>query len=462
MAGRWQTPEAPPMTLHLPRRSSRQKPGLAHNLRDLLDQERSAWPPQTAESSSLAGERVAVSGGGENGWRFQAEILRAECNFLRMEREVALRKLEQNRAQMEVALRSAKESLVSAGRTKIDVSEAAEAALQEGIEELDEKLEKLKLMRSNGRRSRSRGSTRKLLLRKSCRGNFDRQASVLRRQLEKMKEGTRVKDIKEIAVPSIAQLQEENATNDPNHSRRFPDDMEMLRRKMEGLSRGMLERMEECSFLLSANTTSIGTSSSSSSSQKVVALDHLQQQQEKLVEGKMELWSCCSCKEAVARIMQQVRTESEQWSEMQEMLEQVKVEMEELRSSRDQWQRRAVASEVNFHSQHAQKLEWKQKARSAERKAVELQKLVAELQKELQPLKNKLLNAPTSSSSPQQSELPNADSRRSAKKQQTSLLDLHKKEKQALASHLKPHNNFGRRSPLQNISNISPLLRPRN
>jgi hypothetical protein len=53
------------------------------------------------------------SGEQEEKWRFQAEILRAECNFLRMEREVALRKLDRHRGQMEAALRSAVETLVS-------------------------------------------------------------------------------------------------------------------------------------------------------------------------------------------------------------------------------------------------------------------------------------------------------------------------------------------------------------
>lgn len=57
------------------------------------------------------------SGGGggfeEEKWRFQAEILRAECNLLRMEREFALKKLEKNRVKMETTLRSAVHTLVS-------------------------------------------------------------------------------------------------------------------------------------------------------------------------------------------------------------------------------------------------------------------------------------------------------------------------------------------------------------
>ena len=53
----------------------------------------------------------SLSGKQEEKWRFQAEILRAECNFLRMEREVALRKLDRHRGQMEAALKSAVETL---------------------------------------------------------------------------------------------------------------------------------------------------------------------------------------------------------------------------------------------------------------------------------------------------------------------------------------------------------------
>ncbi|RWW26695.1 hypothetical protein GW17_00008908 [Ensete ventricosum] len=453
--GRWQPAPPPvPMILNLPRRTRRTrasappKPGLGRNLRDLMDEERSARPPEPVPSCS-SGESAGVSEA-EDGWRFQAEILRAECNFLRMEREVAQRKMERNRAQMEDALKSAMESLAS-GRKKIDGSDGVGAALDEGIEQLKEKLEQFKLGSSGSRRRRS---SRKLL-RRSCRGNFDRRASVLRRKLEKMTEDTSVKDIQEIFLPSLPkkapeveqQEQAESATPDSNHGRQFPDDvMERLRRKMEGMSRGMLERMEECSYLLSANNRN--NSSTSSSSHKIVAYSeaagnsvlHLRQKQqppqEKLGEKeKMGLVSCCSCKEAVGRIMQQVRAESEQWSQMQEMLEQVRVEMEELRSSRDHWQRRAIVSEINFHSQHTQ------------------------LQKELQPSKGKLLNPPTASP-PLHLELRTTESRRAAKDQQMRSLNSCKEEKRVLVHQSKSHNHFTRRSPLQNIDNIFPL-RPR-
>ncbi|WOK92420.1 hypothetical protein Cni_G01111 [Canna indica] len=483
--GRWQ-PAPVPTILNLPRPSRRsrvvsmQKPALERSLEDLLDRERSVRspiPPSLAPATP-SGESGGDSGG-EDRWRFQAEILRAECKFLRMEREVAMRKLERNRAQMEVALRSSMETLVS-GRKKIDGSESVGAALDQGIEELEEKLEKLRLGR-NGSQRRSRGSSRTLSSR-SSRRNFDRQALALRRRLEKMDDETSVKDIQEISVPDLSnknaaldhqhEQEEDDATPGSNDS--IPREMEMLRRKMEGLSRGMMERMVECSHLLSANNSSTITSSSNSSSKsecdrsnhktighseavdKEGFLQILQKPQEKLAEEKMGLLSCCNCKEVVGRIMQQVRAESEQWSEMQEMLDQVRIEMEELRYSRDQWQRRAIASDINFHSQHAQKLEWKQKAQSYERKVIELQRVVRDLQNELQPLRTKLLNAPTSS--PLQMELLSVDSLRTSQNQQKRPPNAYKeKEKHVLACHLKSQNNLSRRSPLQDIDNIAPL-----
>ena len=60
--------------------------------------------------------------------------------------------------------------------------------------------------------------------------------------------------------------------------------------------------------------------------------------------------SCCRCKEIVGMIMQQVRAESGQWTEMQDMLEQGRLEMQELQSSRDTWQRRGIASDISLGS----------------------------------------------------------------------------------------------------------------
>jgi len=56
------------------------------------------------------------------------------------------------------------------------------------------------------------------------------------------------------------------------------------------------------------------------------------------------------CKAVVRRIVEQVRIETEQWSQMQEMLGQVRKEMEELQASRDFWEDRALKSDYQIQS----------------------------------------------------------------------------------------------------------------
>jgi len=67
-------------------------------------------------------ERVIIERGDgslleEEKWKFQVEMLRAECNLLRMEKEIAVKKLERTRSKMERTLRSAVHTLVSVSFT---------------------------------------------------------------------------------------------------------------------------------------------------------------------------------------------------------------------------------------------------------------------------------------------------------------------------------------------------------
>lgn len=54
------------------------------------------------------------------------------------------------------------------------------------------------------------------------------------------------------------------------------------------------------------------------------------------------------CKAVVRKIVEQVRAETEQWSQMQEMLVLVRAEMEELQASRNHWQNRAHHSDYEI------------------------------------------------------------------------------------------------------------------
>lgn len=56
------------------------------------------------------------------------------------------------------------------------------------------------------------------------------------------------------------------------------------------------------------------------------------------------------CKAIIRRIVEQVRAETDQWSQMQEMLGQVRGEMEELRTSRDFWENQSLSSDYKIQT----------------------------------------------------------------------------------------------------------------
>ncbi|XP_073311098.1 uncharacterized protein [Primulina huaijiensis] len=290
-------------------------------------------------SNALAvekGERVVEKeeeggyndGGGfkEVKWRFQAEVLRAECNFLRMEREFALRKLERNRVKMERTLRSAIQTLVS-GKEKIFDGNKAKAVLEEEIEDLEEKIEEL--------RKESRIKV------KNC-SNFDKKACILQSRLEKfgsLSLESCSKELQELAEPSlsISESRDLNSTI-KNNSNDEPT----------------LQDKNKCS-------------------------------------GR--------CNAIIRRIVEQVRAETEQWSQMQEMLGQVRGEMEELRTSRDFWENRALSSDYEIQTLRHSVEEWKEKALCFQNKAGKLQLELFSLTEEIEdrdtmllPLKKQLEN----------------------------------------------------------------------
>ncbi|KAM0891137.1 hypothetical protein ACQ4PT_026589 [Festuca glaucescens] len=511
------TATATPRILNLSRRSSaggrpsrgagraqqpRPAPRPVANLGALFEMERRvrglesapASPPRSRAARPPPQERDA--GEQEDKWRFQAEILRAECNFLRMEREVALRKLDCHRGQMEAALKTAVETLAS-GRKKIDGRGEAgvAAALDEGIEDLEGMMEELRVDKESGRRAMSGCGAREL--RRSHGRNFDRQASSLRRRLEKMPsadaEHAVCKDICEIARPAVPTPPRpaEHSNRDDHGPSANLSDVEMLRVKMEGMSNGMRERMAEYSRRLEAvagaggdsagcqsrkcgsrhsrkpsacSQRSWSGSSSASNTGNSAAFRHNdpsvaseKHQQKSVAEEPMGSGSCCDCKEIVGRIMKQVRAESEQWTEMQEMLEQVRLEMQELQSSRDTWQRRAIASDISLSSLNSQMLEWKQRTQASEHHAEELQKKVTELQGKLHTFKSHF-PAP---SLPNRawSEACKMENPRGAKAQQHHRPPQDggkEKEKHVLICRVKHSPSvIPRRSPLQEIGNIS-------
>lgn len=136
---KWQYPQPVPPTpriIHFPRRPrTRRRPSKSlpakpssgfdgrGKLETLFDQERAflkdGCPVVLMDRGGGRSERVEERESGGSGaaaeekWRFQAEMLRAECNLLRMEREITNKKLEKMKVRMERTLKSAVQALVS-------------------------------------------------------------------------------------------------------------------------------------------------------------------------------------------------------------------------------------------------------------------------------------------------------------------------------------------------------------
>ncbi|KAK4278643.1 hypothetical protein QN277_016464 [Acacia crassicarpa] len=403
-------PPPTPRILHLPRRPRRRptkppvgKPSSGEPLRrerkgkleTLFDQERPvarnvpivvldySGGSETRRERVESRESDGVLGGGglgleEEKWRFQAEMLRAECNLLRMEKGIVIKKLHRTRAKMERTLKSALEALVS-GRIKICEGKDVDMVLEEEIQELTEKLEKLQ----------RRSGAKELDGRKI--NNFDRQVSVLWRQLEKnggSLDEIHVKRIQQMAEATLS-VKTCSREDDNNFVSSGKLNVEILRRKMEGLSKGILLQSMEEEYNSMHFTANSSLPSSTSSSKRLDFPDsssgiRVPHREKAGGEGNM-----CSgqCKAVVQRVVEQVRAETEQWSLMQEMLGQVREEMEELQASRDFWEDRALNSDYQLQTLHNAVQEWRHRALSSESKANDLEAETSLLRHELEMMK---------------------------------------------------------------------------
>ncbi|MCD7465647.1 hypothetical protein HAX54_001680 [Datura stramonium] len=312
----------------------------------------------------------------EEKWRFQADMLRAECNFLRMEREFALKKLERNRLQMEKTLRSAVQTLIS-GKKKIFEGKNVNSVLEEELEDLAEKLEELKKSCKN-----------KDVEVRHC-SNFDKKACHLQKRLEKLGGITDEKALKDLE--QLAQ-----STNEVDkESKNTSTDVELLRKKMEGLSKGMLDRMEEEYGAILSSTGNSSVASSASNSKRIDSFTDPSSTFSSTRQPSQDMMPLeenkCSgrCKAIVRRIVEQVRAETEQWSQMQEMLQQVRGEMEELQASRDFWENRALDFAHEIQSLQYSVEEWQDKAQAFENKAKDMQCELTAAKEELEKLRTK-------------------------------------------------------------------------
>ncbi|KAA3485889.1 cingulin-like [Gossypium australe] len=473
---KWQypPPQPAPKILHLPPRPKRKPPlkpsklPSLHNetkgkqLVNLFDQERCfkrgliplmLVNPMEESNEEMKREKVEEEEEEHNGgvvafveeekWKFQAEMLRAECNLLRIERDVVVKKIERSSVKMEKTLKSAVHTLVS-GRNNICEGNDVRMILEELINELLEKLEKMQ-----------KRTGVKDLEAKKC-SNFDQQACFLRTRLDKFGEFSdkqiRAEEIREMAEASLS-IKTSSQSDESLVSNRN-NNVEILRRNMERLSQGVLfEGMaEEYGLMTSSGNSSKRIDYSDSSPSSTQRSD-----KEKMSGEPRE----CSghCKAIVRRIVEQVRAETEQWSQMQDMLGQVRDEMEELQKCRDYWEDRALDSDYQIRSLKSAVKEWRQKAHSSEAKASELQARMFVLHEEIERLRNERERK----TARDRNTLPANQEARNETEKRILMCDLKEnrcanddgcKAQTCTATGLLP-----RRSPLRELGNMSALMK---
>ncbi|KAL8227049.1 hypothetical protein R6Q57_016881 [Mikania cordata] len=267
-----------------------------------------------AEEDDGGGGRVA-----EERWRFQAEMLQAECSFLRMERRFALKKLEKNRVRIEKTLKSALKTVAS-GRKKLCEGKNMEVVLEEGMKKLSEKLEELQ---------------------SSYNGEVNEDCSILT-------------------------CKSQNKSTDL--SKRIFDQTEKDYRSIIDNSASTSNRIEFSDHLSLSNRFS-------------------SQAKDPLVSREAGKKCSGRCKLLVRKMAEQVRVDTEQWSQMQVMLGQLRQEMQELQTSRDFWETQALGSNQEIQSLMIKVEEWRDKAVGYERKAVTLKTEVNRVKHELEKRK---------------------------------------------------------------------------
>ncbi|KAI3791913.1 hypothetical protein L2E82_05779 [Cichorium intybus] len=268
------------------------------------------------------------------------------------------------------------------GRKKLCEGKNMEAVLEEEMKELAEKLEELQS-------SYNGGDDREL---RKCK-NFDKKAARLQRRLEKLgglpddKLNKEIKNDASFHYQSNVDVNENTSILD-RKSQPKSTDVEKLERKMEGLSKGVLDMMMEKEYGSLINGS---VASSASTSKRIDFPDHFSFSNRFANHAKesSEGNNKCSgrCKVLVRRVVEQVRAETEQWTQMQEMLGQLRQEMEELQTSKDFWEGQALASNNQIQSLQSDVEEWREKAIKYETKANKLETEVISVKGELKKLK---------------------------------------------------------------------------
>lgn len=359
--------------------------------------------PQGNQQNGISSEAEGAEKWGFQDWKFEAEVLRAECNLLRMEKEVAVRRWEEASCQMQHALtmayslHSAVQTLVT-GRKKIVDEKNAQVVLQTTLENQIQTLQRK--LHYNSEMSMRQTEINK------C-SNFDRQAVFLQRRLGKLRKNPQyIQDtansqelqhrLENLVVaasdystesdreetPEFAEIKTKRSS--PSFLGDEPDrlgDAALLKKRLDSLSMGMNESKVAAAQIRKEFKHMLSRSGECSSRRSDAP--------ERAQGGSQEELCCQLCKATIRKIAAQVQAETDQWSQVQEILHHVREEMEELHKSRDLWEDRALKADAKIATLQAEIHEWREKAHTYSNKVSELQSETSRLRKEIEQVRHR-------------------------------------------------------------------------
>ncbi|CAK9209896.1 unnamed protein product [Sphagnum troendelagicum] len=324
----------------------------------------------------------------EQAWQRQAAVLKARCEILKMEKELAQQRWKEGCEQMTQAvemahsLRAAVESILEPMQKKrVAVSEdspppktpsscMAEEEKKRQSEEglLVERLERKQRTCSNDRSGQQKLDSRAELL------QLESRAMVLQNRTD---------------IPLQHKSQLMNKDSSSFNSMKGYCEQQKSQHTRKGMMRSAsissmsMKRIEEENRVSALDEAPLNSMSTKAPKSKK-AIDHLLKQKEHECILEEAQAKEVQTKETVRKILAQIQVEAEQWTQVQDVLKHVCTEMATLQQARQGWEKRALNAESQAAAWQLKGDEWRVKAQTAQQRIKEVELQMVQLQETVQ------------------------------------------------------------------------------
>ncbi|CAM6038932.1 unnamed protein product [Sphagnum compactum] len=324
----------------------------------------------------------------EQAWRREAAVLKARCEILKMEKELAQQRWKEGCEQMTQAvemahsLRAAVESILEPMQKKrVAVSEespppntpsscmAEEEKKRQSVEGLlVERLERKQQTCSDDRSGQQKLDSRAELL------QLESRAMVLQNRTD-------------ILLQHKSELMNKDSSS--FNSMKGYCEQQKSQRTRKGMMRSAsistmsMKTIEEENRVLALNDAPLNSMSTKAPKSKK-AIDHLLKQKEDECILEEAQAKEVQTKETVRKILAQIQVEAEQWTQVQDVLKHVCTEMATLQQARQGWEKRALNAESQAAAWQLKGDEWRVKAQTAQQRIKEVELQMVQLQETVQ------------------------------------------------------------------------------